>query len=144
MSGALEEPVKSIMKKEVPMIKKGETLSGAVELMQKTGIHFVAVVDGLKTLLGTLSSRDLLKALQVPSIMGGTLKISEEFLASGLKRTVEEIMTAPAMHLNEDSTVLDAMRAFANSTADFIPVLNKGDVVVGLVSLVDVFSLSKG
>ncbi len=143
MTGALEQPVKSIMRKEVPMIKKGEMLSGAVQLMQETGVHFVAVVDGFKTLLGTISSRDLLKALEVPSIMGGTLKISEEFLASGLKKTVEEVMAAPAMHLNEDSTVSDAMRAFANSTADFIPVVNKGDVVVGIISLVDVFSVSK-
>lgn len=139
MSSILEQPITAIMKKDAPTVKKGDTIFRAIELMQKTGIHFISVVDGFKTLIGTLSARDILKAFQVPSVLGGTIKLSEEFFSSGLKRTVDEVMTEPPISLEEDRTVADAVRIFTNNQINFIPVVNKGNVIVGLVSLVDIF-----
>ncbi len=140
----LEMPLSSIMKTDIPLIKKDETVLNAVRIMQKTGTHFVCIVDGFNVLHGTLSSKDVLKAFEVPSIMGGTLKVSEEFFYEGLKKKAEELMTSPPIHLRDDATVSDAVRTFTNNQVNFIPIINKGDVVVGLVSLVEVFSLAKG
>lgn len=143
MPSILERPITAIMKTDAPSIKKNEILLNAVRLMEKTGIHFVAVVDDFKTLIGTLSARDLLKMFQVPSVLSGNIKISEEFFDSGLKRSVEDAMTSPAISLAEDSTIADAVRVFTNNQVNYIPVVNRGDVLIGIVSLVDVFSISK-
>lgn len=142
MSSILEKPLNSIMKTNMPMIKKEEKLSKAIEIMQTTGIHFVSVVDGFKTLIGTLSERDILKAFQISSIMGGTIKISEEFFVQSLNTTVEELMVAPPIYLEETNTIGDAVRTFTNSQITYIPIVNRGIVVVGLVSLTDLFSKS--
>jgi len=142
MPSVLEKPINSVMKTDTPMLKKEDTISKAIELMQKTGIQFVSVVDGFKTLIGTLCPKDILKAFEVPSILGGNIKMSGEFFASGLSRKIEEVMTAPAIHLEEENTVGDALRLFTNNQVDFIPIVNKGTVVVGFVSLLDVFNQS--
>ncbi|MBU4245684.1 MAG: CBS domain-containing protein [Nanoarchaeota archaeon] len=139
MPGILENSIKTVMKTNTLMLKKEDTISEAVELMQKTGIQFITVVDDFKTLIGTLCPRDILKAFQVSSILGGNIKISEEFFVSGLSRKIEEVMMAPAIQLEEENTVGDALRLFTNNQVTFIPVINKGTVVIGFVSLLDVF-----
>jgi|GEM_PF-1809531 len=140
MHSVLEKPIKSVMKTDTPMLKKEDTISEAIKLMQKTGIHSISVVDGFKTLIGTLCPKDILKVFQIPSMLGENIKISEEFFASCLSRKIEEAMTAPAIHLEEENTVGDALRIFTNNQVNFIPVVNKGTVVVGFVSLLDVFN----
>ncbi len=143
MSSVLDQPVSAIMKTDAPMLKKEDTILKAIELMQKTGIHFVSVVDGFMTLIGAISAMDVLKAFQVPSMLGGTVKLSEEFFASGLKRTVEEVMTSPVISLAEDADVADAVRIFSNNQINFIPIVNKGNVLVWIVSLVEIFNFAK-
>jgi len=138
MSSVLEKPIKSVMKTDTPMLKKEDTISKAIKLMQKTGIHFVSVVDGFDALVGTICPKDIIKAFQVPSMLGESIKMSEEFFASALQRNVGDVMTAPAIYLEEEKTVADALRIFTNNQVDFIPVVNKGTVVVGLISLADV------
>lgn len=140
MSSVLEKPIKSVMKTDTPMLKKEDTISSAIKLMQKTDIQFMAIVDGFKTLIGTLCPRDILKVFSIPSMLGGSIKISEDFFASGLSRTIEEVMTSPAIHLEEEKTVGDALKIFTNNQVNFIPIVNKGMVVVGFVSLLDVFN----
>lgn len=139
----LDQPLKAVMKTDVPLIKKEEPLIKAISLMQKTGVHFLPVVDGLKTLVGALSVQDMLKAFQVPSALGESIKLSEEFFTSGLKRTVEELMIAPPIKLAEEDTVADAIRVCTNNRIAFVPVINKEAIFLGLVSLVDIFSLVK-
>lgn len=139
MTSVLEKPIKSVMNADAPMLKKSDTISDAVKLMQKTGIQFVSVVDGFKALIGTLCPNDILKAFQVPSILGGNIKMSDGFFASGMSRKIEDVMTSPAIHLEENSTVADALRLFTNNQVGFIPVVNKGTVVIGFVSLLDLF-----
>jgi len=139
MPSVLEKPIKSVMKTDTPMLKKEDLISKAIELMQKTDIQFVSVVDGFKTLVGTICPKDILKAFEVPSILGGNIKMSDEFFASGLSRKIEDVMTAPPIHLEEENTVGDALRIFTNNSVNYIPVVNKGTVVVGFVSLLDIF-----
>jgi len=56
------------MKTDMPMLKKRRHDIKGNQLMQKTGIPFVSVVDGIQRACRTICPKDIIKAFQVPSM----------------------------------------------------------------------------
>lgn len=141
MPSLLEQPVSAVMEKEFVAVKKEDGIRKIIEIMAKKRLPFIPVVGNFDVLVGTISEHDLLKVFNIPAPPGVNItNISEELINAGLERTAGDIMTSKPITLNESSPVSDAVRMLTNNQVHFIPVVNNGDVVVGVLSLLDIVS----
>ena len=114
--------VRDVMSKDVQVARPGDTLQEVSGRMQAGNFGFMPVADG-DTLIGTITDRDIV----VRAIAGG---------AAPSSAVVEFITRAPHVARADDDlkTVLDAM---GSRQIRRLPVLDKNDRLVGVVSLGD-------
>lgn len=115
-------------------VKMDDNLYRVHEIFQKHKFHHVLVVDG-KTLLGVISDRDLLKAV---SARIGSSSADVRDLASFQKK-VYQIMSRNLITINQDDTVLQAVRLFNRHPISCLPVVDENAQWVGIVSWRDIF-----
>jgi len=124
---------KDIMTKEVVIVRPETLVEEALELMLAHMISGIPVVDMNMTLLGIITEKDLLRLFYGPEQVRG--------------RTVEEFMTQPAVHFDENENIKDICKCLVDVTFRRVPV-TKDEKVVGIVSRPDVLkcilSLSSG
>ncbi len=113
---------KDIMTEEVISVKKDTPIFEAVELLAKNSITGIPVVEDDMTLVGILSEKDVL-GLFYP------LKDVEN-------KTVNDFMTQPAVHFNENESLLDICDCLMNNPFRRVPVTSKGKVI-GIISRPD-------
>ncbi|MBN7820028.1 CBS domain-containing protein [Bowmanella sp. Y26] len=126
--------VSKIMSAPVVTVKMDDNLHRVHEIFQKHKFHHVLVVDG-KTLLGVISDRDLLKAV---SARIGSSSADARDMASFQKK-VYQIMTRDLITINQNHTVLQAVRLFNRHPISCLPVVDDNDHWVGIVSWRDIF-----
>lgn len=126
--------VSKIMSAPVVTVKMDDNLYRVHEIFQKHKFHHVLVVDG-KTLLGVISDRDLLKAV---SARIGSSSADARDLASFQKK-VYQIMSRHLITINQDDTVLQAVRLFNRHPISCLPVVDDNAQWVGIVSWRDIF-----
>ncbi|WP_188697194.1 CBS domain-containing protein [Bowmanella pacifica] len=126
--------VSKIMSAPVVTVKMDDNLYRVHEIFQKHKFHHVLVVDG-KTLLGVISDRDLLKAV---SARIGSSSADARDLASFQKK-VYQIMSRNLITINQDDTVLQAVRLFNRHPISCLPVVDENAQWVGIVSWRDIF-----
>ncbi|GGO72596.1 CBS domain-containing protein [Bowmanella pacifica] len=122
------------MSAPVVTVKMDDNLYRVHEIFQKHKFHHVLVVDG-KTLLGVISDRDLLKAV---SARIGSSSADARDLASFQKK-VYQIMSRNLITINQDDTVLQAVRLFNRHPISCLPVVDENAQWVGIVSWRDIF-----
>eukprot|EP00252_Welwitschia_mirabilis_P027855 TRINITY_DN972_c0_g2_i1.p1 TRINITY_DN972_c0_g2~~TRINITY_DN972_c0_g2_i1.p1 ORF type:complete len:233 (+),score=35.42 TRINITY_DN972_c0_g2_i1:100-798(+) len=94
--------------------------------------HYFANISGLPVVdkglkcIGVLSKKDKQKA------------------SKGLKSTVGEVMTSPAITLPPEKTVLEAAATMLKNKIHRIPIVNKENEVVGIVTRTDIFVALEG
>ena len=114
--------VRDLMSKDVQVARPGDTLQEVAARMQAGGFGFMPVADG-DTLIGTITDRDIV----VRAVAGGV-----ETSAPVIEFITRDPQTARA---DDDlKTVLDAM---GSRQIRRLPVLDKDDRLVGVVSLGD-------
>ncbi|KAJ7540869.1 hypothetical protein O6H91_10G034600 [Diphasiastrum complanatum] len=101
------------------------------DLLESVDHYFIdisglPVVDENLKCVGVLSKKDKIKA------------------SKGLKSTVEEVMTSPAITLSADKTVSDAAVLMLKNKIHRIPIVNESNQVVGIVTRTDIFSALEG
>lgn len=114
--------VRDVMSKEVQVARPGDTLQDVAARMSAGDFGFMPVADG-DTLIGTITDRDI----AVRAVAGGAACTSP----------VVEYITRDAQiaHADDDlKTVLDTMGA---KQIRRLPVLDRDDRLVGVVSLGD-------
>jgi len=75
----------------------------------------------------------------------GVLSKKDRAKASkGLKSTVGEVMTSPAISLSADKTVNDAAILMLKNKIHRIPIVNEANQVVGMVTRTDIFKALEG
>uniref|UniRef100_A0A0D6R7I3 CBS domain-containing protein n=1 Tax=Araucaria cunninghamii TaxID=56994 RepID=A0A0D6R7I3_ARACU len=84
------------------------------------------VIDNDLKCIGVFSKKDKAKA------------------SKGLKSTVGEVMSSPAITLSAEKTVLDAAVLMLKSKIHRIPIVNDKGQVVGMVTRTDIFSALEG
>jgi len=112
-----------IMTTSVISIKKDVPIYDAIELMLDNKISGIPVVDDDMFLIGILSERDVLRLFY------------ESQDGEGL--TVDEFMTQPAVHFDEQESLLDICDCLCDNYFRRVPVTSKGKLV-GIVSRVDI------
>uniref|UniRef100_A0A0C9RWN2 TSA: Wollemia nobilis Ref_Wollemi_Transcript_8250_1211 transcribed RNA sequence n=1 Tax=Wollemia nobilis TaxID=56998 RepID=A0A0C9RWN2_9CONI len=103
----------------------------ADQLLEEVDHHFehvsgLPVIDDDLKCIGVISKKDKAKA------------------SKGLKSTVGEVMSSPAITLSAEKTVLDAAVLMLKNKIHRIPIVNDKSQVVGMVTRTDIFSALEG
>ncbi len=122
------------MSSPVVTIGLDDSLNTVNKIFSSTKFHHLIVVENNK-LFGVVSDRDLLKALS-PNL--GTAAEKESDLAS-LNKKVHQVMTRKPIFIRESNKIRDAIDIFVNNNISCIPVVDKNDVPVGILSWRDIF-----
>ena len=109
------------------------TLGEALDLMSRYDIHELPVTDGDR-LAGILTQRDLLGLLGVAAKTLDTDSIDQDTL----DQLVEEVMTTEVEAVREWTGLGKACRMLAAYRVGSLPVVDKEQNVVGLLSVTDV------
>ena len=114
---------KDIMTREVVSARGDTLVEEALELLLGNEIAGIPVVEEDMTLVGIVTEKDLL----------GLFCESD----SGKKKTVEDFMTKPAVHFDENESLDEICKCLLEVTFRRVPVTKEGKVV-GIVSRPDV------
>ncbi len=114
---------KDVMTKEVICIGKDMPIVEAIRLMASKNVTGIPVVDDDMTLIGILSEQDVLRLFHT---------FDDE-----KNRTVNEFMTQPAIHFEEDERLLDVCYCLRDNSIRRVPVTSDGKVV-GVISRSDI------
>jgi len=114
---------KDVMTEEVVSVRLDTPVEEALELLLEHEISGVPVVGEDMTLLGIVTEKDLLGLLFGPQGIKG--------------KTVEEYMTQPAVHFDENESLEEICQCLVDVTFRRVPVTKDGKVV-GIVSRPDV------
>ena len=114
---------KDIMTKQVICIKKETPIFDALKLMSTNNITGIPVVEEDMTLVGMLSEQDVLRLFH-------TYDDEKD-------RNVNDFMTQPAIHFEEDELLLDVCYCLRDNSIRRVPVTSNGKVT-GVISRSDI------
>jgi len=114
---------KSVMTKKLICIGKDTPIVEAIRLMASKNVTGIPVVEDDMTLIGILSEQDVLRLFHT---------FDEE-----KDRTVNDFMTQPAIHFEEDERLLDVCYCLRDNSIRRVPVTSNGKVV-GVISRSDI------
>jgi len=113
---------KDIMVKDVISVKKNTPIHEAMELLAIHNISGMPVVDKNNVLIAILSEKDVL-----------SLFYSPEDLAC---KAVDDFMTQPAVHFEQDESLLDICDFLTKNIFRRVPITLK-EKLVGIISIKD-------
>ncbi len=114
---------KDIMTRNVICIKKDTPVVDAIKILSEKNITGIPVVEDNMTLLGILSEQDVLRLFH-------TYEDEKE-------RTVNDFMTQPAVHFEEEERLLDVCYCLRDNSIRRVPITSNGKVV-GVISRSDI------
>ncbi len=114
---------KDIMTENVVSVRRNTSVEKALKLLLANNISGVPVVEEDMTIVGIVTEKDLLR------LSSGVLGIKG--------RTVEEFMTQPAVHFEEDESFQEICVCLDSVTFRRVPV-TRNDKLVGIVSRPDI------
>jgi len=114
---------KDIMTKQVVCIRKDTPIFEAIQLMANNNITGIPVVEDDLTLVGMLSEQDVLRLFH-------TYDDEKD-------RTVNDFMTQPAIHFEENELLLDVCYCLRDNSIRRVPVTLNGKVT-GVISRSDI------
>lgn len=132
-----KERVSDWMTTDVATISPKATLPDAHQLMTKEQVRRLPVVDANGRLVGIITRGDVRGAQPSPAT---SLTIWElNYLLS--KLAVEKVMTSNPVTITEDATIAEAAQLMLENRISGLPVLNKENKLVGIITESDIFSM---
>lgn len=128
--------INAIMSKGPVTVNIDDPLSRVKDLFEENSFHHLLVVEK-GVLLGVISDRDLLKALS-PRI--DTVSATSHDLAC-LNMKAHQIMTRKPISVNKNLAVKEAVKIFNQHNISCIPVVDKDQKPVGIVSWRDIMKV---
>ena len=139
-----------IMDADVPAISPDADARAAIELLAKTDLGAIPVVDGERRVVGIVSESDLVIGdeeadLHLPhylNIMGGivfvgSMKGFEERLEKAFATKVSELMTSDPVVVRDDDDAELVARTIAEKHHNHLPVVDGEGCLAGLVTRAD-------
>ncbi len=115
---------RDVISKKVITVKKNTQLKKICQLLIKNKISGVSVVDDKNRLIGYVSERDIINALQKDM----------DFL----KEKASDIMTKKVISTTPDIPLYDVAKIFTNKPFKNIPVVGKDKKIIGVITRKDV------
>ncbi|MHC4619123.1 MAG: CBS domain-containing protein [Planctomycetota bacterium] len=113
---------KDIMTRNTVTVKKDTPIYDAVGLMVTHGISGMPIVEDDMTLVGILSEKDVIKVIHE--------------IDKAENKTVDDFMTVPAVHFDEDESLLDVCDFLVKNIFRRAPITSGGRLV-GIISIRD-------
>jgi CBS domain-containing protein len=137
--------VKEIMKKDVNHISPETNAQEALELLQKMDISGLPVIDEKNKLVGMFTEKEALASI-LPSyienvgrfIYQENPKASKQKIAAFRNMKVKDLMRRQVITVDEDTNLYEVARIMLTQKVRRIPVLNKENLVVGIISRGDI------
>jgi len=114
---------KDIMTSDIISVRKDTPIYDAVKLMLKHSISGMPVVEDDMTLVGILSEKDV-----IILVYG---KEEDE------NKTVNDFMTQPAVHFDENESLLDICDLLRRNIFRRVPITSK-EKLIGIISIKDI------
>lgn len=130
--------VREIMTSPAFSVHEGAPLGEAVQLMVKSRVTGLPVVDDGNRVVGIISEADLLKADLEPDPRAH-MRVSHQ-PAGPMSTTVGQVMTAHPHTVREDTDVAEVAHTFATTSWKSLPVV-RGEVLLGVISRSDVIRM---
>lgn len=142
----ISESIKAgdIMTTEVISVKRETPLREVARLMADQGVSGVPVIEDDKTVAGVISEKDFLShmgAKNAKTFMGVVSKClkGKGCVALSIRaKNAEDIMTAPSISVNEDTTLLEITNIFTEKKINRVPVVDLTNHLIGIVSREDI------
>lgn len=123
--GLIDEKLKVLSRREPVTVRPGTSLQTCLELIRETGMaDSVFVTDPSGRLLGVLTERDIFARLVGPT--------------ADLSQPVEKLMLDHPNTLHLDQPVRRAVELMQTGKFRNVPLVDDGDVLVGVVRPVDI------
>ncbi len=113
---------KDIMTENTISVREDIPIYEAVELIVKYGISGMPVVKDDMSLVGIVSEKDLIKLF---------------YEKDGENKRVGDFMTQPAVHFDEDESLLDICDFLMKNIFRRVPITSRGKLV-GIISIKDI------
>jgi CBS domain-containing protein len=131
------------MTTRVVAVRRDATFKDMAAMLRRSRISAFPVVDDARRVIGVVSEADLLvkEAVQADgtSVLAALRHLREEDKAAGI--TAGDLMTSPAVTIGPDAPVAEAARLMYDRRVKRLPVVSSGDLLLGIVSRVDVLSV---
>ena len=135
---------RDIMTKEVITVERETPSQEIAEVMARNGISGVPVVDQHNIVLGILSEKDFLFRMGPPGTASFMTVIAQCLKSKGclalpiIKKTAEDIMSAPPITVQEDTSISEITRIFTEKNINRVPVVDGRGKLAGIVSRGDI------
>ena len=148
-----EMRVRDVMQKRVVTVKRSTTLRELIEILRKFTFHTLPVVEEDNRVIGIVALEDILKIFQpYPSNVLNMLEripfleeyeersLLEEDIPSemGVLCVVEDVMNTNIVTISEEAITLEARRLMKLHRLKRVPVVDKEEHLVGIISLFDI------
>jgi CBS domain-containing protein len=141
------------MDRDVPTVTPDDDARAAIDLLAKSDLGAIPVVDGGNKVVGIVSESDLILSeeesdLHLPhylNIMGGivfvgSMKGFEERLEKAFATRVEELMSADPIVCHDYESVDRVAKKIAEKHHNHLPVVDADGYLVGMVTRADALS----
>src|SRR4051794_20176008 len=138
------------MDRDVPTLEAGDDARTAIDLLAKTDMGAIPVLDGDRKVVGIVSESDLILSdeesdLHLPhylNIMGGivfigSMKGFEERLNKAFATDVAELMSADPIAVRADDGVDLVAKTIADKHHNHLPVIDADGRLAGMVTRAD-------
>jgi CBS domain-containing protein len=138
-----ETAVKDVMTTCVVAVREDADFKEMVTVMRSRRVSAFPVIDAAGRVIGVVSEADLLVKEATPALPQGPTRLAwwlkERSKATGL--TAGEVMTEPAVTVQEDASVADAARRMQSRRVKRLPVVDGNGRLRGIISRADVLSV---
>lgn len=131
---------KEIMTENVVFVKIDTSLLEIAETMASHEISGLPVVDEEGKVIGVISEKDFLSRMGAKSSMGIIARLLKDkggITMPMLNQKAGDIMTSPALTVNEDTSISEITNIFTAKNINRVPVINKKGKIVGIISRAD-------
>lgn len=119
--------LQELTNREVVTVSPQASIREAAERMSQDNVGAVVVVDGERHVIGIVTDRDIALAL-------GTQDVARD-------QAVTSVMTRQVITIWEDQALFDATQYFWGHRIRRLPIIDREDRLVGMLSVDDLFGL---
>lgn len=135
--------VRDVMTADPARVETGSPVSEAARLLLSSIFTGLPVVDAGGRPVGVVTQGDLIAKGGLPLRLGLLAESAqgdeEAVMVTLAQKRVEEIMTAPAVIIQEDRPLTEAVDIMLANKLKRLPVVGKGGRLVGMLSRLDIF-----
>jgi CBS domain-containing membrane protein len=141
---------RDMMAREVISVRPDTPLDEVAEVMGRRGISGVPVVDEAARVLGVISEKDFLTRMgdegpkNFMAVIANCLKAKGCIVLPIRAKRAQEIMSAPAVTVGEDTAFSAIVTVMAQKTINRVPVVDREGRLVGIVTRNDLIAASTG